>query len=210
MRKAKHPDHINDIVTALASLQQKYTFQTRYLLVGHSCGATLAYQVAMSHNLPWMTSVGKGQQPELTAELPIGILGVEGIYHVPVLIQSFGHISIYQKLVRGAFGDDEKIWKEASPASWKSYSRSWTVEHSQSLPRRRVAVVAHSREDEMVDWKQVDSMAATLGTEGGDGLVSRVLTVQGGHNEVWEEKTELVKAITEALKLMIDAEKVDT
>ena len=70
-------------------------------------------------------------------------------------------------------------------------------------------MLAHSREDELVDWKQVDSMAATLGAERGDGVVSRVLIVQGGHDEMWEEKTELVKAITEAFQLMIDTEKVD-
>ena len=163
----------------------------------------------MSHTLPWMTSDGKELQPELTADPPVGILGVEGIYDIPVLIQSFTHIPIYRTFVRGAFGDDEQVWKEASPASWSSYSRSWTTEDFQSVSRRRVAVIAHSQEDEMVDWKQVDSMATRLRTEQDERLVFRVLTAQGHHDEVWKEKTELLKAITGALQLILETEKRD-
>lgn len=43
-RNVKHPDHINDVLAAILYLQDKYCFEERYILVGHSCGATLAMQ----------------------------------------------------------------------------------------------------------------------------------------------------------------------
>ena len=44
---AKHPGHIDDVEAALAFLQNTYGFGGRYILVGHSCGATLAFQAVM-------------------------------------------------------------------------------------------------------------------------------------------------------------------
>lgn len=44
-RNAEHPDHLNDVTRALIFLEKIYGISGRYLLAGHSCGATLAFQV---------------------------------------------------------------------------------------------------------------------------------------------------------------------
>ena len=44
-RNAKHPDHVVDVSKALAFLENKYNISSGYLLVGHSAGATLAFQI---------------------------------------------------------------------------------------------------------------------------------------------------------------------
>jgi hypothetical protein len=42
-------------------------------------------------------------------EMIVGIVGVQGIYDIPGIINSFGHIQMYQDFTRMAFTDDEKV-----------------------------------------------------------------------------------------------------
>ncbi|PBP22890.1 hypothetical protein BUE80_DR006241 [Diplocarpon rosae] len=94
-RDAQHPEHLQDVVASISFLQAKYGFGSRYLLVGHSCGATLAFQ---------------SLNPEV-------IVGVAGIYDLRLLRYSHSHPA-YQEFIVGAFGDDEKAWDSASPANF--------------------------------------------------------------------------------------------
>ena len=185
LRDAKHPDHIIDVLHALVSLQQKHRFGNRYLLVGHSCGATLAYQVAMPNH--WTASI---MMP--SPEPPLAILGVEGIYDIPALLESFAHIPIYSTFITSAFGSDPEVWRTASPAADQRIERPDLV-----------AMLAHSRDDELVDWKQVDLMQQRL--HGEKGLsVKEVLQLKGLHQEVWQQGTELARAIEEAVQVTLE------
>jgi kynurenine formamidase len=65
-RNVKHPAHLNDVIAAFSYLQRTYEFGNNYILVGHSCGATLTFQIPN----------GNGFVP------PAGVLGVEGIYYL--------------------------------------------------------------------------------------------------------------------------------
>ena len=67
LRNAKHPDHINDVLTAIADLQRRYGFESNYVLIGHSVGATLALQTALAQSIPWSPlrpSSSPSQQPD--------------------------------------------------------------------------------------------------------------------------------------------------
>jgi hypothetical protein len=44
---AVHPEHLWNINDAITSLQQHFQLKERYIPVGHSCGATLAFQTIM-------------------------------------------------------------------------------------------------------------------------------------------------------------------
>lgn len=205
LRHAKHPGHIDDVLTAIGVLQEKYGFGERYLLVGHSVGATMAFQVALSQSVPWNPTTAASK--ERRVEPPAALLGVEGIYDFPLLVRSVPD-EIRDKCLeatQGAFGKNESVWLEASPAQYsaEAYSRSWDG-------GRRLVIVAHSREDELVDWEQVRAIRKTFSHRvEGDRIKFEVLELNGKHDEVWEKGQELARAIAEAirgLKVLSNAE----
>ncbi|KAL3480274.1 hypothetical protein BJX99DRAFT_254864, partial [Aspergillus californicus] len=110
LRTAKHPDHITDIRLALSFLESKYRIGSRYVLAGHSCGATLAFQAVM------VSLQGSDPRSRPLYKLPMAILGMAGIYDLRLLRDSHVDISAYQEFIEGAFGGDEGVWDAASPA----------------------------------------------------------------------------------------------
>ncbi|KAK5458359.1 Kynurenine formamidase [Exophiala xenobiotica] len=116
LRNAKWPDHLHDVLAAIAHLQQKYAFGERYLLVGHSVGATMALLSTLaaasasggcarsftSTSATAATTTAHGDDrtqqqppppksllPASTIEPPLAVLGVSGIYDFPTLHDSF-------------------------------------------------------------------------------------------------------------------------
>ncbi|RAL00360.1 arylformamidase [Aspergillus ibericus CBS 121593] len=186
LRTATHPDHITDILSALSFLQTKYSIGENYLLVGHSCGATLAFQSVM----------GKFRtDPSVPA--PVGILGMAGIYDLRGLRDTHRDVSAYQAFTEGAFGKDEGVWDGVSPAvvrgeegvvgGWKG---------------GRVAVLAYSREDGLVDEGQREGMRRALGEWVALGGGKRVegLEIRGQHDDAWREGGELARGIAFAIE----------
>ncbi|KAE8152287.1 Alpha/Beta hydrolase protein [Aspergillus avenaceus] len=189
-RTAKHPDHINDVQAALAFLQKKYGFGERYVLIGHSCGATLAFQSVMG-------AFGAGFPG------PVAVLGTAGVYDLKLLRDTHREISAYREIVEGAFGTDEAGWDAVSPAvvegvngvadGWKS---------------GRLAVLAYSANDSLVDPEQREVMKASLGpwVKSRPGRRVEMFSLQGDHDDCWEKSEELVKAIAFTLQeLQTDA-----
>jgi kynurenine formamidase len=78
----------------LTFLKENYGMKS-YILVGHSAGACLAFQVS--------------QWPECK-----GIIGVEGIYDLEDLVDEYPQ---YRDFVEEAFGTDIGGWREASPTT---------------------------------------------------------------------------------------------
>lgn len=195
-RNAKHPDHFQDIVNAIRSLQKRYGFGQRYLLVGHSCGATLAFQVSMG---TCRADSEGGAEVNDMIDLPLGILGVDGIYDIPALLESFNDVKEYRESVSGAFGEDKKVWERVSPAKHGDYAASW--------PQGKLAMIAHSRRDELVDWKQVDLMENCWKSQEAWSGQLKVLELHSTHHEVWEKGEELARAIVEALSMLKRLEK---
>ena len=129
-------------------------------------------------------------------ELPKGILGVEGIYDLKALRDNHLDQSSYQTFIEGAFGmEDEGLWEQASPVTGK-YCETWRGE--------RVAYIAHSKEDELVEWAQVDKMAEAWEMEGGNQKQNDfVILVKGRHHEIWKEGTEMARVIEKTVEELV-------
>ncbi|KGO75227.1 hypothetical protein PITC_010800 [Penicillium italicum] len=198
---AKHPDHIADVETALAFLQITYGFGVRYILVGHSCGATLAFQAVMG------AVSGHREQPSKLTSQPTAIVGVAGIYDLRRLRDTYAEISAYQEFLEGAFGPEETLWDGVSPAQ---VAGSRGVEGG--WKSGRLAVLAYSKDDGLVDASQIEVMKEALGdwerTEAQipEQEVSRrdrrlrILSISGVHNEAWEKGEQLAHAVTYAFE----------
>ena len=182
-RTAQHPAHIKDVLTAIAWLQMTYDFGENYLLVGHSCGATLALQAIMR---PWTLDT-----KEFKLKLPIGVVGIEGIYDLALLVKTHSH-PIYREFVEGAFGDPSN-WEDASPTS-AMVSQSWL--------NGKIVVLAHSSEDELVDWAQTEAMCDQLWKEKRSSRRDTVIKLKGNHDVIWEEGKEMAKAIELAFEML--------
>nr|OQO31688.1 hypothetical protein B0A51_01036 [Rachicladosporium sp. CCFEE 5018] len=193
-RNAKHPDHITDVLTAILFLQDKYKFGDRYILIGHSCGATLAFQVAKKRY--WGKQFGSTEALELNVEPPFAIIGVEGIYDLPTFVEEYAHEPFYRGFVEHAFGRDEVVWKEASvvDVDWED---SWT--------EGREIVILHSDADKLVSLKQPERMWKALGEKGwkddeGAERRKRFVKLKGlDHDEVWEDGKALAEVIGETI-----------
>ncbi|KAL4952372.1 hypothetical protein BDW69DRAFT_167903 [Aspergillus filifer] len=188
LRVAKHPDHLDDVQSALKFLQEKFRFGGRYILVGHSCGATLAFESVMRSLLNNYTGTS------YTA--PLAILGMAGIYDLRALRDKNKTISAYQEFIAGAFGEDEKVWDAVSPAvvSGEKGVQGWK--------EGKVVVLAHSKSDELCNIEQSEVMQAFLqeGWAKGEGREVRFLPIEGKHDEAWEKGVELARGILYTLE----------
>ncbi|KAL4914177.1 hypothetical protein BDW62DRAFT_220271 [Aspergillus aurantiobrunneus] len=189
LRTAKHPDHISDVRAALSFLAAKYKFGNRYILMGHSCGATLAFQAVMG-------CLSAVQRYECGGyESPVAILGMAGIYDLRLLRDSHRDVSAYQEFIEGAFGGEEGVWDAASPGVVGG------GEGVEGWKEGRVVVLAHSGGDTLCDVAQSDGMKrflsewekAVSGSRGGREV--HFLSIQGEHDEAWEKGGELARGI---------------
>ncbi|KAF4549562.1 Hypothetical protein D9617_21g097830 [Elsinoe fawcettii] len=216
-RNARHPDHINDILTAISYLQNKYNFASNYVLAGHSCGATLALQVAMSRHWDRIGPSSSPIDPSIPAPSPpITILGLEGIYDLPAIIAYNSSIPIYEEFTRGAFRQRHQapspgeqavdVWTNVSPTSGDYSAHKW--------PEGRFVLIAHSHEDEQVEWQQVELIERHFKHCGFGRWVERegqytgrasdrrfeTMELHGKHHEVWETGHEVARAIEHAVR----------
>ncbi|RAH81485.1 hypothetical protein BO86DRAFT_339405 [Aspergillus japonicus CBS 114.51] len=238
-RAARHPDHIADVQAALAFLQRRYGFGDRYILVGHSCGATLAFQSVMGafrnnqttpnsrglvdgggdgdHDVSGNNgavggSGGIGVGGGSVAMGPQAILGTAGIYDLRGLRDDHVRIAAYQQFIEGAFGGEEALWDAVSPAAVNDEQNGvvggWTA--------GRLAVLAHSPEDELVNAHQHEVMMEALGPwveaasssfQGSSSSRKRkveLLPIKGAHDDCWEKGIELARAIAFTLDKLLE------
>ncbi|KAL2872102.1 arylformamidase [Aspergillus lucknowensis] len=191
LRAAKHPDHLSDIQSALSFLEAKYKIGCRYLLSGHSCGATLAFQCVMGSF--FSSQRKRNLNGEAGYAAPLAILGMAGIYDLRLLRNSHKHISAYQEFIEGAFGSEEGVWDAASPGVVRS------VDGVEGWEGGRLVVLAHSQEDSLCDTAQSDKMRDFLGTWEKDTSQGKreahFLSIVGEHDEAWEKGRELARGI---------------
>ena len=189
-RNAKHPDHINDVLDALRYLQEVYKFGQRYLLVGHSAGATLAYQVAMDLWRP---------ENNTPLALPIGVVGLAGIYDFTGLQARHPGVPIYGEILRNAFGPD---WDHASP--------KYRLRNDGNLENMwvngKLAVVAQSDGDGLVENEQALEMLDALSARevGSPKRRTELIWLKEHHDDLWWQGTELAKVIREAVCWLLE------
>ncbi|OBT43356.1 hypothetical protein VE00_05755 [Pseudogymnoascus sp. WSF 3629] len=179
-RTAIHPEHLDDVTTALLVLEKTYRINGRYLLAGHSCGATLAFQLPE-------TSAGGEKMP-----LPLGILGSEGIYDIPSLLSRNQH-PIYREFITSAFGPTPSTWSSASPLLARPGSKLWE--------KTPVLIISHSEEDEYVEKAQsLDMLERIREVKGGEGQAVYV-KAEGRHDEIHEKGTEMARIVGTGVKM---------
>lgn len=185
-RYAKHPEHIEDVHAAIALLDSQYGIGNNFILAGHSCGATLAFQYVMGTEIY--------QEPSRTTKLirpigpaPVAILGVSGIYNLRNIVATHSMIREYRDFIIGAFDENEEAWDVVSPARWTTFGQTWQA--------GRLVVLAHSDQDELIEKGQMQEMKETL-MDAAKGLkVVSVDNVGGRHDEIWQIGSEIARLI---------------
>lgn len=185
-RAARHPDHLADVLAGLRFLQRTFGFGADYVLSGHSAGAFLSYQVLLGPAClppaggPNKEGGGDGGYEYDDVELPAAAVGFEGIYDLAGLDARRG--GSYASFMAPAFGLPGDGWDAASPATAGGGGPGFGPGGNW---RRgpRLAVLAHSPDDELVDVAECDAMEARLRRDGVANV--RVFRdLRGGHFEV--------------------------
>jgi kynurenine formamidase len=190
-----HPQHIQDVLLAMHWLSNVYhvddSSQLDYMLIGHSCGATMAYQIAAGRE-----ETRIGDKPLIKA-----VVGIEGIYDLPLLVKNHEAMPVYREFVEDAFGTDVKAWKEASPSQFGNRLSALVDEVD-------LAVVAHSPEDELVEGEQADVMTSALQQSAREGDKHKVVRIklEGTHDAVWETGNGVYKAVLNTMHMLYPAD----
>lgn len=200
LRNARHPDHLNDVRAALAFLQRRYGFGGRYVLLGHSAGGTLAYQLLAT--APPLEAKSKSssrekryEEVEVEAELPQAVFGFEGIYDLTGINARFG--GSYAGFLSAAFGGPEN-WDAAAPMKYAGrYGDLF----------KGLAVLGQSPDDELVDEPEADGMAERLRGDLDAEKVLLVKDLEGTHNETWENGTGVARTVLRILRILQDGVK---
>lgn len=167
--------------------------ETPYVLYGHSCGATLALQVAMG-----LLAEERGRAAGQGAEevpVPAAVVGLQGMYDLAGLNARFG--GAYRDMIAGAFGHDQEVWKEVSPARFEGkFCDSWDAYRKD----RGIVMLAYSTQDEWIDMAEIDAMEQRLRREVGQGpLVQTRRDLTGGHDAVAEDGQSVVAVLMETV-----------
>lgn len=181
-RNVHYPSHLRDVEHALLYLEERHQISNRYLLIGHSAGATMAFELhhkCFSHkNLP----------------VPAAILGIAGIYHLEAFIQSHSEIPVYREIIENAF-PDELQWDSASPCT-KQSTGSALWEHVKAI------IISHSDQDELVEEKQASLMLEHARLSPTLRRKVHFLQASGKHDEIWESGTILATLIAKSLEIL--------
>lgn len=179
LRNAKNPDHIDDVLLAIQFLHNNFKISDNYILVGHSCGSTLALQTILN------------RPPDCTVPRPQAIIGIAGIYDLRGLRDRNNHPS-YQNFISGAFGEDESVWDSVSPAKSNLLEHLW--------PEGKLIILVSSSGDKLVEAEQIEVMEQALS-------ICKNLRVEiwknllvCDHDEIWQSD-ELCKLLIKALKV---------
>ena len=187
-RTGKHPDHIVDVLSGLAFLQRQIGFGSSYILLGHSCGATLAFQALMDP-ARWDPK----HPAEINIAKPLALISLNGIHDLPRLIKAPGTshanlVPVYGAFTRGAFGDDETAWIDVSPISFQDLAREWGV-------RDAKVVLVQSKEDSLVPYHQLEDMMNMLKASKSANLQVTEMVASGDHNDLWKKGDRLAEIV---------------
>lgn len=214
-RTATHPQHILDVLSGLRFLRAVFgeDVERRGVLVGHSCGATLAMQAVLggeeywtrSASIPHTSADGSSvlshlaslrEEGQVQGWRPIALVCLAGLYDLPALVSPQGpfadYAPIYREFVTGAFGDDEDVWTQVSLACLRFEPEGW---------EGRLIVLADSKDDGMVPPEQGDIMAERLrGQREGSKRAPFVRTeMQGQHDRIWEDGKQVADVCRDVL-----------
>ncbi|ODQ54800.1 alpha/beta-hydrolase [Saitoella complicata NRRL Y-17804] len=166
-----HPAHLDDCISALRLLHEQYGMQ-EYILVGHSAGATLAFQIAHA-----LSPSQKGDLGTLKS-----LICTEGLYDLADLCTEYPD---YTSFVESAF-DSVRAASVASPVNLLEGVEKEGVE----------VVLVQSMEDELLSPWQTGLMEERLERRGWS---VEVRGAAGKHDEVFvgPEVVEVAREVIE-------------
>lgn len=181
LRQAQHPEHAQDVLSALRFLDAEYGIGNNYVLIGHSAGGTLVHQVIMNND----ASCAWGP----AAPLPAALISISGIHDLRGLADRHG--GVYDSFISDAFGSDRLAWDAASPANLPGSYKSLCP----SEPR--LFILATSAEDTLIDVDELDNMEAKLIKDGITPIAIRNLRLE--HDNIWEDGTQVAELVAKAV-----------
>ncbi len=109
--QVRHPSHVEDVVAALAWVQENIGDYggdgEKLFLIGHSAGAHLAALAAVDHDRLLKVKFDPGAIQ--------GVILLDGAgYDVPAQVERL-QTKVYQKMFRDAFTDQKELQRDASP-----------------------------------------------------------------------------------------------
>lgn len=192
-----HPQHLDDVLQGLATLEALGLTDGSYVLSGHSCGACLVLQATLQPPRHYGLS-----EPPPPAR-PAAVIGLNGLYDLPALVDgldpSHAHLrSEYDMLLSNAFGTDQSAWPAASPARFDPVEVAAWVREGRAP---KLVVLDQSTEDELVPAGQRTRMEDALRSVAGlRTVVGHRCT--GSHAEPWEQGVAIWQSVQDALALL--------
>jgi kynurenine formamidase len=181
-RNVHYPCSVMDIAAALLYLEENVKIANRYILIGHSAGATMAFQVSNAY------------MPDGPLPKPAIVLGISGIYNLEAFVESHKDIPAYRELTENAFPKRDE-WERASPSSsHRSESAIWED--------AKVVIISHSKEDELVEDEQASYMLEHARMLPHMKEKVHFLEATGAHDEIWESGHILAGLITKSLEIL--------
>ncbi|KUJ07926.1 alpha/beta-hydrolase [Mollisia scopiformis] len=180
-RNVHHARHVTDVAHGLHYLQDRYKIHNRYILVGHSAGATMAFQLY------------QGLFSETPLPQPISVLGIAGIYYFEAFVEAHSSIPVYKEIMDNAF-PDQTLWREASPYSSRP-GKETLWEHAE------VIVISRSEDDELVEKEQASLMLERARSIPHAPEKVFFLQASGLHDEIWSSGDILASLVVKTLSL---------
>lgn len=186
-RNVHHPSHVLDVAYALLYLQEQYHIHSHYILVGHSAGATMAFQLHQT------------LLPGRALPRPSSVLGIAGIYNFESFVDSHSEISAYKEIMYNAF-PERKFWDEASPYS-SSRNKETLWEHAE------VIVISRSKDDELVEKDQASFMLERARSIPKATEKVHFLEASGAHDKIWSSGNILASLVVKTLGMLMTIRK---
>jgi acetyl esterase/lipase len=196
-REAIHPQHVSDVLQGLALLRSFGLTDQSYILSGHSAGACLALQATLQPPRHY----GLESLPE--APCPAVILGLNGLYDLPGLVNGLGasheHLrDDYEMFLSNAFGADKGKWPAASPARFDPADIAERVREGKAP---RLVVLDQSTEDQLVPMNQRERLEANLSKVSGLRVVEGHRCT-GKHAAPWEQGAMIWESLQDIIRLL--------
>ncbi|TAQ88551.1 hypothetical protein B7494_g3167 [Chlorociboria aeruginascens] len=186
-RNVHYPSHLEDVAHALLYLEKEYHIGNGYLLSGHSCGATLAFEL------------NNGVVPENPLPVPNCVLGIAGIYDFEAFVQAHSGVPVYKDFMDSAF-PDKSVWETASPCPGR-------LERKTLWECTETVIISHSDEDELIERNQADLMLDRVRMTACFKDKVHFLKARSNHDQIWENGEILASLISSSMKLIANAAK---